>query len=278
MEEKQNQQEKLKLAQETQEVVSAGSDVEMIEVNTPNFFGRHFLHLLAVFGVGFLMFIFTFEIYFTPIYIIGGSMQPTINADATYNDLVYYRAKESYDVGDIVIVDSHDYLPDLESSIIKRVIAKQGQKLTFKFYRITVTESNPFGEAMLNAYYNLYVDDSLLEESYIKEQECHLQFKIMYVSKTYASSEYYTLLKNTLYPAMLDQTGGIWAMANTEHPVVCDVQLSESEYFVCGDNRNNSTDSRYFGPVEQKSVMGNVRIHVPYGTNLLVALWRLIFG
>jgi len=276
---KENQvQEEVKPAEETAEVVSVGSDVEMIEVNTPNFFGRHFLHLLAIFGLGFLMFIFTFDIYFTPIYIIGASMQPTINVNAEYNDLVYYRAKESYDIGDIVIVDAKDYLPELESSIIKRVVAKSGQKITFSFYRISVTESNPFGESLLHAYYNLYVDDELLQENYIKEQECYLQFKIIFASKAYASSEDYVLLKDTLYPAMLSQTGGLWAIATSEHPVVCDVNLTGSQYFVCGDNRNNSTDSRYFGAVEQKYILGNARIHVPYGTNLLVALWRAIFG
>ena len=263
---------------ENQEVVSAGSDVEMIEVNTPNFFGRHFLHLLAVFGVGFLMFIFTFEIYFTPIYIIGASMQPTINQNASYNDLVYYRAKESYATGDIVIVDSKNYLPELGSSIIKRVVAKSGQTITFKIYKIAITESNPFGEAMVHAYYTLLLDGKQLSENYIKEQECYLQFKIIWATKTYASSEYYTLLRDTIYPAMLDQTGGVWALATESNPVVANVAIQENQYFVCGDNRNNSTDSRYFGAVTYSDILGNVRIHVPHGTNLFVALWRAIFA
>lgn len=32
--------------------------------------------------------------------------------------------------------------------------------------------------------------------------------------------------------------------------------LEESQYFLMGDNRNNSNDSRYFGPVEQRFFVG----------------------
>ncbi len=34
------------------------------------------------------------------------------------------------------------------------------------------------------------------------------------------------------------------------------VQLSENQYYVMGDNRTNSFDSRRFGPVDRKSIIG----------------------
>lgn len=34
--------------------------------------------------------------------------------------------------------------------------------------------------------------------------------------------------------------------------------LKEDEYFVLGDNRNNSRDSRYFGPVKKRHIMGKL--------------------
>ena len=41
-----------------------------------------------------------------------------------------------------------------------------------------------------------------------------------------------------------------------DYAVKQDLQLGENEYFVAGDNSANSLDSRYFGPIHRKQIIG----------------------
>jgi signal peptidase I len=41
-----------------------------------------------------------------------------------------------------------------------------------------------------------------------------------------------------------------------DHGVSHEITLGENEYFVAGDNSQNSLDSRYFGPIQRKQIFG----------------------
>lgn len=85
-----------------------------------------------------------------------------------------------------------------EFYIIKRVIASPGDRLVI-------------------AGNDVYVNDNLLDESYIKDSE--------------------------------------W---NTDFIFNLDITLDENEYFLMGDNRIESMDSRIIGPINQKNILGKI--------------------
>lgn len=48
----------------------------------------------------------------------------------------------------------------------------------------------------------------------------------------------------------------------TENPEAQTIKLGESQYFVMGDNRTNSQDSRFFGPIGSRSIIGQAEFVV----------------
>jgi signal peptidase I len=58
-----------------------------------------------------------------------------------------------------------------------------------------------------------------------------------------------------------DRTTGYTITASTT-PGDTDVTLKEDEIFVCGDNRTNSEDSRYFGPVNVERIVGKLYLRI----------------
>ena len=95
---------------------------------------------MLVFGVVFMSFVFVFQIWLTPIKVIGSSMQPTINlrvlsnSDEQHCDIVYFNKDNAYQSDDIVIVSNQkqNYITDPDVQyLIKRVVACPGDTITF---------------------------------------------------------------------------------------------------------------------------------------------------
>ena len=54
----------------------------------------------------------------------------------------------------------------------------------------------------------------------------------------------------------ITRRGGLTGRTSVDYPV----RLQENEYFVLGDNRDHSLDSREYGPVTSEQIMGKVLI------------------
>lgn len=224
-------------------------------------------HFLCVFGVFFLTFFFVFNVYLTPITVVGQSMLPTINeqtvgdSDTSHNDIVYYRLKDSYTYGDIVIISnsSNQYITTSNhvkkvDYLIKRIVACPGDTITFFLTDIS-DDGNYY-------YYDIIVKDNtgktvVSNENYIKEQ--------MYFYKNYTYNGYYS----NIAPNILNDSLPIEQRQST-------ITINENCYFAMGDNRNNSSDSRFFGQVQQSDIVGNVRLQIKYGENIWIAIFKKI--
>lgn len=220
----------------------------------------------AIFGIVFLSCLLVFQIILSPIKVVGKSMQPTINVSVTsetdeeHNDFVYYRKNASYQNDDIVIVsnDRLNYVNDSDVGyFIKRVIACPGQTITFY-----LTDEKTSG-LVITYYYDIIVKDENgnvinLDTSYLTEE---MTFTSTYLAIT-PSTWFRTIFSNLTNPLL------------SEDKRLFSLTLEDNEYFVMGDNRDHSNDSRYFGPVEYQDIAGDVKLHVPYGKSIFHGIWQ----
>lgn len=195
-----------------------------------------------------------------PIKVVGTSMQPTLNlfvtseTDEDHCDFVLFEKQDSYLGNDIVIVEnkSQKYVNREDVNfIIKRVIACPGQTIKFE-----VTETVESGRNNTIYYYTVTVldkngNDIHLDQSYVDEKMYFTSIQQI-VSGEENQGYYFPFFNNLLT-----------SLANNG---VYEYNVPNGKYFVMGDNRNGSEDSRYFGPVDYENITGVVKKIFPFGT------------
>ncbi len=164
---------------------------------------------------------FAFQAFQIP----SGSMTPTVNVgDRILVNKLSYRFGE-VERGHLVVFDRLDGTPGLTDQLIKRAIALPGETLELR------TDGRLYvwgpGEGP---------DDALmLDESYLAAENAILD------------------VPDSSDPISFD----IWNERCVNQPRTAGrCTLDDSSYFMMGDNRNRSTDSRVFGPVPVDNVVG----------------------
>ena len=201
--------------------------------------------LFPVIVVVFLLRSFLFE----PFKIPSGSMIPTL----MINDLILVN-KFHYGVrlpvvhtklldnnspqrGDVMVFR---YPPKTSLDYIKRVVGVPGDEVAYLNKKLTVN-----GKAL---------NKKLLPDFF---DEDGLRYSKQFEETTATGQRKYRILNDEDRPAFIQAADDFPARENCRYSsegVVC--KVPEGHYFMMGDNRDNSLDSRYWGFVPEKNIVG----------------------
>lgn len=199
--------------------------------------------LFPVIVVVFLLRSFLFE----PFKIPSGSMIPTL----LVNDLIlvnkfYYGVR--LPVINLKVIDNHSpkrgdvmvfrYPPKPSLDYIKRVVGVPGDEVAYLNKQLTIN-----GQLVLKTAMPDFFDADTMHYS--------KQFQEVNGTKTYR------LLNDDERPAFIAGADDFAFRENCRYStegVVC--KVPEGHYFMMGDNRDNSLDSRYWGFVPEKNIVG----------------------
>lgn len=216
------------------------------------FWDKLFILLVSI-VITFTIALSLFFIVFYPSDVIGPSMQPTYNVLAPdsdnesdlmsnhYRDHIIVSRFRKPKNGEVAIVDL------TSQTIIKRVIAVGGQILQLK----KNTDDD---------YYCFYVDGVKLEEDYIKDPTA-MDVKYMWKFAGNAKSGIY---KDVIIKK--DEFG----------KDMIEIKVPQGYYYVAGDNRANSYDSKDFGLVSASKLRGTVVLHYAYDDSLIAVAFRAV--
>jgi signal peptidase I len=170
----------------------------------------------------------------------SGSMEPTILiGDRIFINKLAYDLKVPYTTlhlarwsdpnrGDIVVF----YSPKDRKRLIKRVVGLPGDTLAMRQNRL-----------FINGHFVKYesLRQEIIDKIELDQQSYHVFFNENLTGKQHA------VMFKLSRPSL-----------NTFAPVI----IPEGQYFMMGDNRDNSADSRLFGFVERKLIVGRATMVV----------------
>ena len=205
---------------------------------SPALFLFDLFELIAV-SLAVVMLLLTFVMRLSPV--IGSSMYPTIlgrresgESDTSGKDVLiisdtFYTPAS----GDIIVIQTPTLYKgrtaaSMDHSIVKRVIAVGGDTMTIDFEN-----------------WRIEVNGEVFEEGYGKAPY------VNYGAAQKKMDEGYMATLPDLVAATVSHEGSVYT-----------VKIPEGKLFVMGDNRNNSTDSRRIGLIDERWVAGRSLVRV----------------
>jgi len=173
-----------------------------------------------IIAIGIALFLkhFVFQFFFIP----SGSMIPTLLiGDLVLGEKISYRFKEP-ERGDIIIF----YYPkDRSIFYIKRIVGLPGDNLTIYGDFLEINGKK--------VKYEYVGKGEFIDEGKKVIGDIYLEYLPLKYSKGYKKHYIFVEKKN---------------------PIILNVKIPKDKYFVMGDNRDNSYDSRYWGFVDRKDI------------------------
>lgn len=172
---------------------------------------------------------------YNSILIVGDAMLPTIGNSQT----IYYKSEKKYTNNDIVVISNIDnqYVENESVPLVKRIIATPNQTINFYF----IEEKNN------KCIYDIKVYDIDNNEIKLFKSDGVSEKKIEKDNSYLDDGIYYKTIFGNIINDSLPTEKRIYSFT-----------LSGNEYFVIGDNYNYSYDSRNYGPIEGKDILGKV--------------------
>lgn len=185
--------------------------------------------------------------------VTGSSMQPQFSGDGSEYVVVFNFNPQK---GDIVIYEN-EYTNEVE---VKRLVATPGDTVSYDRLKGRFMVISRNGDTWQDD--GLIIEPSSQTVSYqvwsMRESMRSLSLPIVALEGDYVLAQIASSEKTDFYRYFGDINFNI-----------VDYKVPDGRYFVAGDNRESSIDSRYFGPIDASKVIGSCVARYPRGLAIL---------